>query len=169
MQTQSVMWKCPEPISNIFSLPRATPVLVPPCPMPACCHQKVTPPAPCGPQPSPLLTIACASSREKCLFSLMCYCSPDRHCTHTCTHTLTHSHAHSLSATHTKPLPKPMGEHSISPHRFAPKTPPLSLCFQQPSTDEITAGIKRHRNQGYSHLAVIDFLPPLLTSPLPSG
>lgn len=118
-------------------------------------NQKGTPPAPRGPQPCPLLTIACASSREKCLFSLMGYCSPDRRCTHK------HTHTHSLCTTHTKSLPKPLGTilflHTVSP---PPRTPPLSLCFQQPSTDETTAGIKRHRNQGYSYLAVIDFLPP---------
>lgn len=85
-------------------------------------NQKGTPPAPRGPQPCPLLTIACASSREKCLFSLMGYCSPDRRCTHK------HTHTHTQSLHYPYQIPaQTIGDHSVSPHRVTPPQDPTSV------------------------------------------
>lgn len=164
---------------SLFSLPGAVPAPVPPCPAPeglsplpgdtqTSAETRRGHPSDASGQPqpaprrgsrgalppSPLLAIAEASSREKLLFSLMGYRSPDSECTQAL-HTQTHRSC-------VRRYPNPCTSHwelfgLPSPHQ---PPSPESLWFLYPSMSEITAGIKRHRNQENSYLKVINFLSP---------
>lgn len=119
-------------------------------------NQKGTPPAPRGPQPCPLLTIACASSREKCLFSLMGYCSPDRRCTHK------HTHTHTVSAL---PIPNPCPNH-WGPFCFStPCHPPPGphLC---PFAFSSQAWMKQQQGSNDTEIKAIPTWQSLISFPL---